>query len=132
MRNGPEQGLVVEEKPVLPIIPLTLTTTLDEIPKGPPCPCCGNQTEKTYLAHTTFGSKIRTEAQTPGYKCVDEERCEGVSFLSDEGLLESLIQAHGIHQAHGDNDTALNFEPIIDRLRGRIERNAAVNRTSLP
>ena len=106
---------------------ITLETSLDDIPEGPPCMACGYPTEKIYLDEHTCGgtSGIVRAENVAGYRC--RNGC-GFESYSHEAILESLVKAREIMLARGDKATAKAFGTAI-ALREKI---IAEDRLAMP
>lgn len=94
----------------LPIKNITLCTTLEDIPEGPPCMFCGYPTNKVFVDYTCGTSVIIRAEKTAGYRCSRD--CD-FECPSHEALLEIFTKAREEMEVRGDIDTAKAFDDAI-------------------
>ena len=102
----------------LPTVDIVLGVQLEDIPEGQPCMFCDHPTERVFLEHVCYGSKVKVRGQVAGYRCTS---CH-TNYFSPEGLIESLGKACDVMREYGDQETAASFEKCIQSIKRAVGR----------
>lgn len=108
----------------LPVVEITLGTTLKDIPSGPPC-VCGQPTKKVFLdEHVMRGETVMVRAlHVAGYRHTsDGPDKHDIQYFSHPAMVESLTRASQIMAKRGDLVTPSHFQAAIELHREDVRR----------